>query len=319
MKYLFYNIFINNNFETDKLKFRCIFDSEGITIPKNIDVPTHEVAIKNHEGMCGSLFFSDSRDTQLKDCSLLLTVFQGTHIFSKEQNVGRISNHRKDDFEFFLSNELGDFLNLSFSNLSKMSAERLEIVKTALFMFYEAKHLMFYGGLRDILMMNCFEYLMGAVYRQDENYFENDLKLQCSYNHIVGKFNYQKYIDDRLGKEIDQKSLKEFKKEQDIKSIARFINQFQRMRNWIAHGKQHAKPIFEGSHSNHENVFYYRLESFIRLILVDLIYGKDYARKFDVLYQLILENNVCPTFTPEFPRLKFYDSEQYILEKRNEK
>lgn len=313
MKEPFFNIFINSHFETENLKFRCVFDSDKVNIPRNFDVFTHVVEEKNRVAIPSSIFFSDKGDNQLKDISLLLTIAQGTHIFSKGQNLGRTLDQRKDDFNLLLTDEIENFLNCSLKNLSSMKKERLEVIRMALLMFYEAKHFLIYNGLRNILMMNCFEFLIGVIYRQDKSYSKNDLKLQDSYKYTIERFDYQKYIDDTLEEKIRPKELPEFKKEKNISSIASFIDQFQKMRNWIAHGKQHKKPEFENSSSNLEFTFSYRLESFIRIILMDLIYEKDYVRKFDVLYQLILEKNVCPMLTPEFSKLKFYDSKKYIL------
>ncbi len=307
MKYPFFNIFITSHFETSKFIFRCVFDSDKGKVPKNTNVITHIAELKRDQAVSKSKFFTDQGDTELKDLSLLLTVAQGTHIFSKNQNLGRILNYRKDDFELFLSSEIGDFIDQSSKNISKMNKSELEILKTALLMFYEAKHFMFYDGLRIILMMNCFEFLIGAIYRKDKNYTQDDLKLQCSYKHIIEKFDYHKFTDIRLAQEIKPKKLSAFKKTKKIPNIASFIDQFQKMRNWIAHGRQHKKPVFSGSPSDLEFTFGYRLESFIRIILMDLIYGKDYARKFDVLYQLILEQNVAIVLTPEFPKLKFVE------------
>jgi len=306
MKYPFFNIFITSHFETEKFNFRCVFDSSKFKIPKNIDVITHIAELKSGKDISSSLFFSDKSDTELKDISLLLTIAQGTHIFSENQNIGRISNYRKEDFKLFLLSEIGDFLDKSLKNLSKIKKGQLEVIRNALLMFYEAKHFLFYDGLRIILMMNCFEFLIGSIYRQDKKYTKNDLKIQDSYKHIIQKFGYQNFINDKLKNEIKPKKLSEFKKEKKIPSIASFVDQFQKMRNWIAHGKQHKKPVFN-SPSNLEFTFSYRLESFIRIILMDLIYGKDYIRKFDILYQLILERNVIFTPTLEFPKLKFID------------
>ena len=316
MRYPFFNIFINSHFETKNLRFRCVFDSDKVKISENVDIFTHVVEEKKRIAIPSSIFFSDKGDNQLKDISLLLPITQGTHIFSEGQNLGRVLNRRKNDFELFLTDEIESFLNKSLKNLSSMKKERLEIIRVALLMFYEAKHLLIYNGLRNILMMNCFEFLIGAIYRQDKNYSENDLKLQCSYKYIIEKFEYQKYIDDILEEKIKPKKLPKFKKEKKVPSIASFIDQFQKMRNWIAHGKQHKKPELINSPSDLEFTFSYRLESFIRIILVDLIYGEDYVRKFDILYQLILEKNVRPTLTPEFSRLRFYDTKKYILTSR---
>lgn len=307
MKYPFFNIFITSHFKTERLDFLCVFDSSKAIIPKNVDVITHIVELKRNHRLSPSLFFSDKSDTELKDISLLLTVAQGTHIFTENQNIGRVSNYRKQDFELFLSFEIGDFLNQSLKNLSKMGKAEVDVIRTALLMFYEAKHFLFYDGLRIILMMNCFEFLVGSVYRQDKKYNASNLKLQDSYKYIITKFDYQKFIDSKLKEEIKPQNLSQFKKEKKIPTIASFVSQFQEMRNWIAHGRQHKKPVFASYPSDLEFTFSYRLESFIRIILIDLIYGKDYTRKFDVLYQLILEKNVVPTLTPEFPKLKFIE------------
>jgi len=305
LKYPFFNIFITNHFETEKFYFQCVFNSSEIKVPKNIDVITHIAELKKDKAISKSIFFSNHNDTELKDISLLLSIAQGTHIFSEHQNLGRISNDRKEDFELFLSFEIGDFLDETFKNLSKMKREQLDVIKKAFLIFYEAKHFLFYDDLRIILMMNCFEFIIGSIYRQDKNYNKNDLKLQDSYKHIITKFDYQKYIDDKIKNEIKPKKLSVFKKGNKISTISSFVKQFQDMRNWIAHGRQHKKPAFKGSPSDLEFTFLYRLESFIRIILIDLVYGKDYTRKFDILYQLILERNVVFTPTPEFPKLRF--------------
>lgn len=93
-----------------------------------------------------------------------------------------------------------------------------------------------------------------------------------------------------------------------LKKFSSFEKQFRDMRNWIAHGKNHKKPVFAISPSNVEFTFEYKLESFIRIVLIDLIYTQDYKRKFDVLYQLILEKNVMIMVHPEFPKLRFVNS-----------
>lgn len=307
MKYPFFNIFITSHFETKRLNFRCVFDSSKAKVPKNVDVITHFAELKKRNSLSSSLFFKDKNDTELKDISFLLIIAQGTHVFARDQGIGRVLSYRKQDFELFLSSEVGNFLDQSLKNISKMSKARLDVIRTAMLMFYEAKHLLAYDGLRIILMMNCFEFLIGAIYRQDKNYTKDNLKIQDAYKHIITKFDYQKFVDDKLRDEIKPKKLSAFKREKKIPTIVSFDEQFRKMRNWIAHGRQHKKPEFKGSPSDLEFTFSYRLESLIRIILMDLIYGKDYTRKFDVLYQLILERNVVPTLTPEFSKLKFIE------------
>ena len=307
----FFNIFANTHFETKYLKFRCVFDSHNARIHDDIDALTHLVEKKSGINLPPSIFFDNGED-YLKDLSLILSVAQGTHIFCDKGNLGRISTHRKKDPALFLAGEIEDFLNNSWLNFLQMEKGELEIIKTALFMFYEAKHFLFYDKLRGILMMNCFEFLLGAVYRRDNNFQDDDLKLQNSYKHLIEKYNYQKYIDDKLRENIKPKDLDKLKKDKNIPSVASFIDYFQKMRNWTAHGKQHTKPKIENSPSDLEFTFFYRLESFIRIILVDLIYRKDYARKFDVLYQLILEQNVNIMVTPEFPKLRFVEHRPLI-------
>lgn len=183
----------------------------------------------------------------------------------------------------------------------------MEVIKKVILMLYEIRYVLYYDSLKDILLMNCFEYLLWVIYRIDKKYDDPELKPNDSYWYILEKFWYNKYIDNVLKGAIKPKKLSKFKKEQKIpkNNLSIFIEQFQDMRNRIAHGKQHKKPKFIWSPSDKEFTFFYRLECFIVIILVDLIYWKDYKRKFDVLYQLILEKNVTIVLTPEFPSLKF--------------
>ena len=109
MRYPFFNIFINSHFETKNLRFRCVFDSDKVKISENVDIFTHVVEEKKRIAIPSSIFFSDKGDNQLKDISLLLTITQGTHIFSEGQNLGRVLNRRKNDFELFLTDEIESF------------------------------------------------------------------------------------------------------------------------------------------------------------------------------------------------------------------
>lgn len=303
-----FNIFITNHFETEDLNFQCVFDSSKFHpwYRKYIDILTHIVKTKKWVNLRGSVLFEDN--TELKDIGCLLSVAQWTHIFFDTDKLWRVTNQRKESYAMFLSEEIGPFIDNALKvlrDLDKDNPQMLQVIKKALLMFYEAKHMLVFDGLRGILMMNCFEFLIGSIYRQDENYNEDNLKLECPYHHILGKFNYQEYIDQKLQQEIWTKKLSEFKKRKWVKSIASFVEQFQKMRNWIAHWKQHTKPDMPDSPSDSEFTFFYRLESFIRIIVIELLNNNDYQRKFDILYQLILEQNVCPTLTPEFPKLKF--------------
>jgi hypothetical protein len=297
LKYNFFNIFITNHFETEDYYFQCVFDSSKNNIPNSCDTITHIFETKKFKTIEKSIFFDGINDNILKDISLILTIAQGTHIFCPEQNIGRISE-RKKDFNLFLSDEIGGFLDESLKHLTKFDKETVGILKIAFLMFYEAKHFLFYDGLRIILMMNCFEFLIGSIYRKDEGFYGRELKMQQTFNYIVQKFDYQKFIGHSLKN-------KPIKNKATHNKISSFNVQFREMRNWIAHGKQYQKPVFKNSPSDFEFTFLFRLESFIRIILIDMIYGKDYKRKVEVLYYIILENNVCPTLTPEFAKLKF--------------
>jgi hypothetical protein len=121
----------------------------------------------------------------------------------------------------------------------------------------------------------------------------------------MAKLQYQRFIDDRLAQEMAPELVRTFKKDNNVSSVASFADQFRKMRNWISHGKQGQKPYFENSPSDCEFTFLYRLETLLRMILVDLIYGEEYKRKFPVLYQLILEQSVCPFLPSETPSLIF--------------
>lgn len=299
MKTPFFNIFINNNIETDRLKFQCTFDSAILShnLHRDIDIPTHIVSVKKGYTLGKSILFDGKKDNELKDISLLLTISQGTQIFAKGQNLGRVSSYRKEDTELFLSYEIGDFIQIALENLAKMQDQERVIIKQAMLMFYQAKHYLFYDDLRDILMMNCFEFLLGAIYRLDPSNTNKDVYISDSFSYIMQKFNYQGCIDIKLRAEIGTQKLSEFKKAKNIKLIKSFSAQFVSMRNYIAHGKHSQKPIFADN-------FHFKLEAFIRIILIDLLYNKDYKRKFDILYQCILEQQIPLILTPEFPVLR---------------
>lgn len=303
MKHPFFNLYITNHFETDNLKFECLFDSRNFHDNKSIDVLTHMAHEKNGRQISHTSFFRQDGN-EIDDISLLLSIAQGTHIFSEDRGLGRISS-RKKDFALLLSDEIGDFINLSLFNLKKMKDKEKNIIRTAGLMFYQAKHLLYYDDLRDILMINCFEFLIGAIYRLDHKHEYENLKIAEAYKYLLTKFDYQEYVDKKLKSTIQPKKLAVFKKEMNVSSFASKADAIEQMRNWIAHGKQHKKPKID-SPSDSEFTFEYRIESFIRLILIDLIYKEDYKRKFDVLYQLILEMNVPITVTPDLPQLRFH-------------
>lgn len=300
MKTPFFNIFINNNIETDRLKFQCTFDSTILSnnLHRDIDIPTHIVSAKKGSNFAKSILFHNQKDdNELKDISLLLTISQGTHVFAKGQNLGRVSSHRKEDTELFLSYEIGDFIQSALENLAKMQDQERVIIKQAMLMFYQAKHYLFYDDLRDILMMNCLEFLLGAIYRLDPSNTKKDVYIKDSFLYIMKKFNYQVFIDITLKAEIGELDLLEFKKEKNIQEIAHFLKQFNDMRNYISHGKHSQKPIFVDN-------FHFKLEEFIRIILIDLLYNKNYKRKFDILYQCILEQHIPLIIPPELPVLR---------------
>jgi hypothetical protein len=298
----YFNIFTGNNFEIDEVFFKCVFLPKNYSkISTDIDTITHVAELKRGKQLRDSLF---DQNSILTDIALLLTFSQGTHIhFHGQNNLFRVKNFRKKDYEFFCGDELTDFLTITLVNLKKIDKDTLTVIKTTLFMYFEAKNLLVYDGLRDILMMNCLEYLVGAIYRKENNYSKNDLSIDLSLSYIFKKNQYQKFIDERLKETLKEKKinkkLSEFKKEKSVRSLGSFIDTFRETRNWIAHGKQHNVSMTS------QDRFYFeiKVETVIRLILIDLIYGNDYKRKFDFLYQIILEKNKICTLYPDIATL----------------
>lgn len=302
MKINFYNIFITSDFETEIGTFECVFDSSKLK-NKKINTITHILSTKTH--LTWSILFEDSR-TILDDYCLLLSVFQWNYVTYENANFLPCMN-KVNDFELFLSDEVWDFLDKSIQNLQSLKdkdRKKFNTIQRSIFLYYEAKYLLIYNESDILFIMHIFEYLLWSIMRINNN-IAWDIKIQESYSYMCSNFSYQEYIDEYLYQEIKPKPIKKFKRKNKIKSLWEFEEQFRKMRNWIQHWMHWEKPNFVDSPSNTEFTFNYRLQSFIRVILVDLIYWDNYKRKFDILYQLILEENVCFMPTSEFPNKIF--------------
>lgn len=237
-----------------------------------------------------SIFFNWDWKKNLDDYSILLSVFQWNYISYYNNNLLKIDNPK--DFKLFLSDEIWDFLNISMNKFKKIKLENeniFYILKRSLFLYYEIKYISLYKESKNILSMHLFEFLLWSIYRIDKNLNNNmDVDFKTAYCYLCNKFDYQKFIDEKV--HLNSKENKQWSRKRVC--IADFSEQFRLMRNWIQHWKQQNKPEFSNSQSDTEFTFFYRLESFSRFILADLIYWKDFKRKFDILNQLILEKNV---------------------------
>lgn len=301
MEILFYNIFLTSDFKTEIWFFECIFDSSKIK-NKKINTVTH--IFKPSGNIDKSILFNDDSKTILDDYCFLLSIFQWKYVYYNEfKFLPRLSE--VNDFELFLSDEVWDFLSSSIWNLVKIKSDNpalFGVVSRGLFLYYEAKYLLIYNNNSDLYTMHLFEFILGSFYRIN-GWNDKDVYIDKSYSFLIKELWYQKIIDSALKKELKFK-LSKYKKEDDI-SLEVFKKQFNDMRNWIQHWKQDKKPNFWDSPSDLEFTFNYRLESFIRVILSDLIYQKDYKRKIDILFQLILEKNVCFMPSQEFSNKSF--------------
>jgi hypothetical protein len=302
----FYNIFINTHINTNYFDIKCIFDSADINSwIKKHDHLTHSWVLKWNYAKNSVL---RGEWSILDDIWLLLSVALWNQVFSDSFNLWRIGAN-KNDFSLLMQDDIELFINKSISQLEWMSPEYQNIFKNAILMYYQTKYFLWFDDLKDILFMNCFEFIIMSIYRIDKSIPDDQgIEFSPAYTYLITKFNYQEYLDEKLLWEIGWESLKDFKKRMQLKKFSSFEKQFRDMRNWIAHGKNHKKPVFAISPSNVEFTFEYKLESFIRIVLIDLIYTQDYKRKFDVLYQLILEKNVMIMVHPEFPKLRFVNS-----------
>ncbi len=299
----FYNIFLNTHISGEYFDLQCVFDSEAVNSnTKRQDQMTHTWKLKG-EYRRNSLLLKEW--TVIDDIIILLSLWLWNQVFTDRNTLGRIGQN-KHDFSLLMQNDIEAFMSQSISTIEWLSPDYRNILISAILTHYQIRYLLRFDDLKDILLMNCFESLISSIYRIDNNINDNQtLEFGVAYSYLLKKFSYQTYIDQKLSSEIEWKNIKEFKQERQIKNISDFSDQFRKMRNWIAHWKNHKKPDFPNSPSNSTFTFSYRLESFIRIILIDLVYGLDYKRKFDVLYQLILEVNVIPVLTPEFPNLRF--------------
>lgn len=300
----FFNIFRNTHFETPHFSFKCVFDSEALSSSekRNLDIVTHLAESKgNARNIKGYI-----SENVFGDYSLILSLIEGTHVFCDEYNWGRRNDWKKMDEKLLMSEEIEDFFKVVFGKLESMEEREKVIIRRALLLLYEAKHQMFYDDIGGILTVNCFEYLVGSIYRLRKGLDDlQEVKLWESYKFVVDLYDYDKYVMDVLHSELRGKDPNVFKEGKGFNSIKDFDEQLCKMRNWTSHGQQVGKPAFENSPSDNLWTFLRRLEVLIRIILIDMLYGEKYKRKFDALYQLILEQNVCTTFTPEFPKLRF--------------
>jgi hypothetical protein len=250
-----------------------------------------------------SIIFEWPWRTILDDYSLLLSIFQWNYI-TYENNSFLPCLNKVNDFELFLSDEIWDFLNESIINLRKIKNENNQLFQTirrSLLLYYEAKFLLIYNENDILILMHLFEFLLWSICRIGKNIDDKkSVYLKESFSYMCKKFDYQKYINNKLHIEIKNNKLWNWKNIKQKINICDFSEQFNDMRKWIQHWKQQKKPELDNnSPSNLEFTFNYRLQSFIRLILSDLIYWKDFKRKFDILYQLILEKNVRFMPTPD--------------------
>lgn len=309
MHTFFSNIFITSHFSIKDIDFQCICDTQKLSYneQKSMDMVTHIGKFKNSSLLNEKSLLMPTHP-RLVDIVLLLTLGLGNHVQCDKARFKIVK--KSSSSPLFLSEEIGPYLDISMEKLTQLQGQNSDIFyifKTAFLLFYETKFYTYYSDIEIILLMNCFEYLLGALFRIDKSLVkESEVKFTASYKNIIEKFRYQTFVDKELEKEIPREKLKskEFRKGRNLK-FSLFSEQFNDMRNWIAHGMHGEKKERVNSPSNHLFTFSWRLEEFIRIILIDLIFGKNYERKFDILYQLILENNVNVCLTPEFAKLRF--------------
>jgi hypothetical protein len=308
MEVPFFNIFVTSHFSTNDIDFKCVFDSDKFSEreKKEFDTVTH-IAELNSVFFDKKSILMPSKE-KLMDVVLLLTLGMGKHIHCNKISFNVLK--KSSSLELFLSHEIGDYLETSLKNLQTIEDKEpalFSVFKTAFFLFYQTKFYTYYDDIEIILLMNCFEFLLASIYRiKNQLPDENDVPFVVGYNDLISKFEYQTFINKKLEKEIPPEILESenFRKNRNLK-FSKFSDQFRKMRNWISHGMYNKKPEFDYPTSTSTYAFSWRLEEFIRIILIDIIYGRPYDRKFDLLYQLILENNVNITLTPEFPKLRF--------------
>lgn len=309
-----YNLFRTAHIQTDKYFFECIFDSKKIIKKNEYDTITHLISSSNGKtNIHSSRIFEWSGRYLLDDYCVLLSVMQWNYIHYWNPNGLPLLNPI-NDFELFQASEVWLFLDQASNTLTLYHLSNTPLWKTisrAVLLYYEAKYLLIYHESQEIVMMHLFEFLISSIYRIDKNIDETvDVKLQDAFSHICSKHQYQVYINRKLKKEISPKKLSNFRKERGVKNLSSFTDQFLSMRNWVQHWKQNKKPLLSPSPSDSEFTFFYRLESFIRIVIADELWFKDYVRKFDILYQLLLEMNVNPTFTTESSKLRFIEKEK---------
>lgn len=312
MHTFFSNIFITSHFSIKDIDFQCICDTQKLSYneQKSMAIVTHIGKIKNSSILNEKSLLMPTHP-RLVDIVLLLTLGLGNHIQCDKARFKIVK--KSSSSPLFLSEEIGPYLDISMEKLTQLQEQNSDIFyifKTAFLLFYETKFYTYYRDIEIILLMNCFEYLLGALFRIDKSLPKGkDVYINASFDHMIKRFGYQLFVDKELKKEVPNEQLqsKGFKKEKNLEFFL-FNKQFNDMRNWIAHGMHGEKKERINSPSNHLFTFSWRLEEFIRIILIDLIFGENYERKFDVLYQLILENNVNICLTPEFAKLRFTKS-----------
>lgn len=80
-----------------------------------------------------------------------------------------------------------------------MSPEYQNIFKNAILMYYQTKYFLWFDDLKDILFMNCFEFIIMSIYRIDKSIPDDQgIEFSPAYTYLITKFNYQEYLDEKL-------------------------------------------------------------------------------------------------------------------------
>lgn len=87
-----------------------------------------------------------------------------------------------------MQEDIEDFINLSLDNLQKISPEYQNILRTAIHMYYQSKYYLWFDDLRDILLMNCFEFIIMSIYRIDKSIGDKEIDFTIAYSFLIKKF-----------------------------------------------------------------------------------------------------------------------------------
>lgn len=300
-KIFFYNLSFKKDFATDELEFHKIIDDKnGEELLKKYSLITYEANIKGNNPYHnkGVLVKGSSK---INDYCLLLTLVDFKFTFTDYEEFSR--SYQAGDFALILSDEIEDYITTSLINLERLDQELVTIFRNSLLLYIYAQYFTRYSDINDILFMNCFEFLIKSLlcYKKKINPNINNVDFSNAFKFIINEYKYNEFVEKRLIKEMGLQKFQKMRSGQKIK-LSLFNNQFREMRNWINHGKYYSKPVFPNYPANLKFTFIYKLRNLIRVILLDIIYTKDYARKFDVLYQLVLENNVNIVLTPDISK-----------------